>query len=119
MRKPKIVLFEPDLMFSSKIEATAKRLNVELKVVTDFADLSGDVDASNSKVLLISLDSVEGKSATLKKFVDEGVTVIGYYSHVNAHLREEAEVGGLHTVFSRGAFVGKMEEIFLDISRSD
>jgi len=106
-----IVLFEPDLLFSSKIEGAAKRLNVELRVITDLAELLRDFEGSASRVFVISLDALEGKLSALKNHVSGRPRVIGYYSHVKAHLAEEAKGVGIEIVLSRGAFVARMEEV--------
>jgi hypothetical protein len=116
--KAKVVLFEPDLMFSSRIEALAARANLDLKTVTDFADLPRDVDMTHSTMLLVSLDSIEGKLSALRNYADQGLRIVGYYSHVNSHLAEEALLAGVRTVLSRGAFANKAQELFAEISGS-
>lgn len=37
-------------------------------------------------------------------------TAVGYYSHVNAQVAEEARRVGFDVILSRGAFVAKMAE---------
>ena len=110
-----IVLFEPDLLFSSKIEGAAKRLNVELRVITDLAELLRDFEGNASRVFVISLDALEGKLSALKNHMSGRSRVIGYYSHVKAHLAEEAKGVGMEIVLSRGAFVARMEEVLTGV----
>lgn len=110
-----VVLFEPDLLFSSKIESTAKRLNVNLKVITDIGELTHELETGKSTSFILNLDSLEGKLSIFKKHVDNS-TLTGYYSHVKAQLADEAKRAGIQTVVSRGAFASRIQEILADIS---
>lgn len=112
----RIVLFEPDLIFSSKIEAIASRLNIEVRLVTSLADLLQELRKGTSSGFVISLDSLEGELSALGRYRNEMSNAVGYYSHVNIDLAEEAKRAGLRTLLSRGAFAGKMQEIFQEIS---
>ena len=110
-----VVLFEPDLLFSSKIEGAAKRLNIELRVFTDLNELLRELEGSVPRAFVISLDALEGKLSALKNLLRGRSRVIGYYSHVKAHLAEEAKGVGMEIVLSRGAFVARMEEVLTGV----
>src|SRR3972149_4689311 len=96
-----IVLFEPDLLFSSKVEGAAKRLNVELRVITDLAELLRDFEGSASRVFVISLDALEGKLSALKNHMSGRPRVIGYYSHVD---RKSTRLNSSHSQISYAVF---------------
>jgi hypothetical protein len=106
-----VVLFEPDLLFASRVEAAARKLNLRLKVVGDVDSLSNELKKVGLRRFVISLDSLEGKLSVLKEDVTGRSAVIGYYSHVKSQLAEEAKRAGVEKVFSRGAFSAKIEEI--------
>jgi len=42
--------------------------------------------------------------------------VVGYYSHVNSSLAEEAQRTGISAVFPRGAFAHKLEAMLREFS---
>src|SRR3990172_3823256 len=108
-----VVLFEPDLLFSSKIEGAAKRLSVELRVLTDLNELLRELEGGGPRAFVISLDALEGKLSALKNLLRGRSRVIGYYSHVKTYIAEEAKGVGVETMFSRGAFAARMEEILI------
>lgn len=110
-----VVLFEPDLLFSSKIEGAAKRLNIELRVVTDLNELLRELEGAAPRAFVISLDALEGKLFALKNRLNGRHRVIGYYSHVKTHIAEEAKGVGVETLFSRGAIAARLEEILIEL----
>ena len=110
-----VVLFEPDLLFSSKIEGAAKRLNIKLRVITDLNELLGELEGGAQKAFVISLDSLEGKLSALKNHMTGRPRVIGYYSHVKTHVAEEAKGVGVETVLSRGAFAARLEDSLTEL----
>jgi hypothetical protein len=114
--KDNIVLFEPDLLFSSKVEAVARKLNIDLKVVTSRAELLHEWDEGAAKGYIISLDSLEGELPVLGKYANDVTNVVGYYSHVKTHLADEAERAGIRTALSRGAFAARMQETLTEMS---
>jgi hypothetical protein len=105
-----VVLFEPDLLFASKVEAAARKLNLRMKVV-DIDSLPDELKKVGPGRFIVSLDSLEGRLSMLKERVGGNSAVIGYYSHVKGQLAEEAKRVGVEKVFSRGAFSARIEEI--------
>lgn len=112
----RILAFEPDLLFSSKIESIAARLGFVTTVVTDWDGLLAKLGESIPSVLVVSLDTLDRKIADLVEFVrGKPCTILGYYSHVNVQLAEEARKVGFNVVMSRGAFVSRMEKTLRDV----
>ena len=107
-----IIAFEPDLLFSSKIESVCKNIGVNVKLVGSLDELREALSSEPPKVLLINLDFAQGELSALKQLVDkESWKTIGYYSHVKKGLAEEANRLGIDTVIPRGTFAGKLKEI--------
>ena len=112
----RIVVFEPDLLFSSKIEGIAARLGFAVTVMTDWDGLLSKLGESIPPVLVVNLDALDRKIVDLKRFVSgKPCTTLGYYSHVNVQLAEEARKVGFDLVLPRGAFVARMEKTLRDV----
>lgn len=107
-----ILAFEPDLLFSSKLESASEKMGIEIRVVSDVTRLLQELQSNAPSFLIANLDALEGKLDSLKSLVGgKSFRSVGYYSHVNARLGEEARSIGIRMVMSRGAFVGKFEEL--------
>jgi hypothetical protein len=107
-----IVAFEPDLIFSSRIESTAEKTESTVRIVTDYVELLHYLTTEPPDVLLLNLDPLEGRLSRLEEFTRKGnCKTIGYYSHVNAQLAAEAKQIGINAV-SRGAFVARLPDFF-------
>jgi DNA-binding NtrC family response regulator len=107
----KVVAFEPDLIFSSRIESTAQKAKYKVRIITDNEELLHQLATDPPDLLLLNLDSLEGNLESLERFVRKGTyKTIGYYSHMNAQLAEEAERIGVNTV-SRRAFVARLNDL--------
>lgn len=99
-------------MFSSRIESVAARAGVQLKVFGNLEEFIGEARQTTERIVLVNLDAAEGKLASLEGFPENlFCKVVGYYSHVNSQLAEEARRVGISVVLSRGAFVKKLEGI--------
>ena len=117
--KPNIVVFEPDLLFSSRIEGQARRFGVDLNLVIDFDDLLRQLRESVPELLIVNLDLLETRLGQLQDILGgKSCKSVGYYSHVNVRLGEEAKRFGIGLVISRGVFVAKMKELFAQTSRA-
>ena len=104
-------VFEPDLLFSSKIASTATKLGVAITVVTDLQGFLSMLKENWPVGLIVDLDALGARINDLAGPVHEKCcTAVGYYSHVNARVAEEARTVGFDVVLSRGTFVAKMAE---------
>lgn len=64
------------------------------------------------RVALVNLDATEGKLATLEGVAKKAsCKVVGYYSHMNSGLADEARRIGISIVLSRRAFTHELEGI--------
>jgi DNA-binding NarL/FixJ family response regulator len=107
-----------DLLFSSKIRATAKQAGVELT----FARSPQEVldHARSSKPALVIFDLNSGKTdpvatiTALKRDPDlAGIRTIGFASHVHTDLIAAARQAGADQVLPRSAFAGNLADILL------
>ena len=88
-----------------------------MKVFGNLDEFIGEAKQTSAQVALVNLDAAEGKLASLEGLPkNASCKVIGYYSHVNSQLAEEARRVGVNMVLSRGAFVSKLEEILTEFS---
>jgi len=108
-----VLAFEPDLIFSSKIDSLTRKMGVPLTVVTDLVALGKELTGKRPRLLVLDLDALEGKLASLKEVLTGKTCVsVGHYSHMNRPLAEEAKQSGVGVVVSRGEFVSSMQNIF-------
>lgn len=114
-----VIAYEPDLLFSSKIESVAARFGIDVKVTSSLDELLRELKVTVPQLVLVNLDAAHGKLAVLEDFVlKRSCKTIGYYSHVNVQLAEEARRNGVDSILSRGVFAKKLEEL-LSTLRSD
>ncbi len=109
----RIVVFEPDLIFSSRIESVATRLGGNVKIIVESAELVRELTDSLPALLILNLDAL-GKDVARVGDVVRGKSLVcaGYYSHVNTGMVEEAKRSGIGMVLTRGMFVKRVEEIW-------
>lgn len=107
-----VLVFEPDLLFSSKIESEGGRLGAHVSVVTDFDRLVQELTGNLPRLIVLNLDALEGKLVSLKGVVSGKHCIsLGYGSHTNRRLAEEARQSGISVVMSRGEFVNRIQDI--------
>ena len=107
-----MLVFEPDLIFSSKVEGAVRRIGLDCKVVSSLDDLASATSA-NSQALILNLDVFGQRYDLLHKFSEHGTMLLGYYSHVNVKVNELAKNHGIVS-FPRGAFISKLEDVLSD-----
>lgn len=106
-----ILAFEPDLLFSSRIEAVAQSLGIPLRLVTDIDDFAKLLVADPPSIVLVNLDLLRSRQDVFEAVCRTGAKVaIGYYSHVDTNVAKAAQVG-FHVAVSRGVFSVRMREI--------
>lgn len=99
-------------MFSSRIESAAERAGIQVKVMNNLEEFLEETRQTTPRVALVNLDATEGKLATLGGVAKKAsCKVVGYYSHVNSGLAEEARRIGISIVLSRRAFTHELEGI--------
>lgn len=113
METADVILCDADLLFSSRIEAASAKRGLTTKVTTNLHELVEELERVKPRMVFLNLDAVEGELAALAKF-SHLCKIVGYYSHVNTRLAEEARRVGIANLFSRGAFVGTLGQILTE-----
>jgi PleD family two-component response regulator len=114
--KKKILAVVEDLMFTVKISDAAKRAGLDVEFVKSERDVIEK--ASQEKPLLIILDlnfSAVEPLKLISKVKSDGemkqISVIGYLSHVQGELKQQAQEAGANIVMARSAFSQNLQQI--------
>ncbi len=114
--KKKILAVVEDLLFTVKISDAAKRAGLDVEFVKSERDVIEK--ATNEKPLLIILDlnfSAVQPLKLISKVKSDGemkqISVIGYLSHVQGELKQQAQDAGANMVMARSAFSQNLQQI--------
>jgi PleD family two-component response regulator len=114
--KKKILAVVEDLMFTVKIADAAKRAGLEVEFVKSERDVIEK--ATHEKPLLIILDlnfDAVQPLQLISKMKSDGemkqISVIGYLSHVQGELKQQAQEAGANIVMARSAFSQNLQQI--------
>jgi DNA-binding NarL/FixJ family response regulator len=107
-----------DLMFSSKIRATAKLAGVDLSFARSATEILDQARASNPTLVIFDLNSAKTDPiATIAALKADpalaAIRTIGFASHVHTDLIAAARGAGADQVLPRSAFAGNLAEILL------
>jgi PleD family two-component response regulator len=115
-QKKKILAVVDDLLFTVKINDAAKRVGLDVEFLKSEHDVLAK--AAHEKPLLIILDlnnnSVHPLNLISKLKGDEelkGISLIGYLSHVQGELKQQAHEAGANIVMARSAFSQNLQQI--------
>jgi len=105
-----------DLFFSVKISDAAKRSGMALEFVKESGELLEKAKGKPQLIILdLNFEAVDPLQliAKLKASADtKGISVIGYLSHVQGELKQQAQEAGCDMVLARSAFSQSMPLIF-------
>ena len=114
--KKKILAVVEDLLFTVKISDAAKRAGLEVEFVKSERDVIDK--AASEKPLLIILDlnfSAVQPLKLISKLKSNGemkqISLIGYLSHVQGELKQQAQEAGANIVMARSAFSQNLQQI--------
>jgi PleD family two-component response regulator len=114
--KKKILAVVEDLLFTVKISDAAKRAGLDVEFLKSERDVIEK--ATSEKPLLIILDLNFAAVQPLKlisKVKSNGamkqISVIGYLSHVQGELKQQAQEAGANIVMARSAFSQNLQQI--------
>ena len=110
----RVVALAPDLFFASKIQATLAAAGHE--VVLESVASAAVAAAGNADVVVADLHAPD---LDLESFADrlKGKPLLGFYSHVEAALRREAEEAGFDLVVPRSRMARDMPELIAQLAR--
>jgi hypothetical protein len=107
----RIFAFVDDLFFATKIQETARKLNVKVEFVKTDKDLSDRMEQNGEEkpsLIIFDLNNVNAKPLTLipklKSKLKKGTSIIGFLSHVQGDLKQKAHEVGCDMVLPRSAF---------------
>jgi hypothetical protein len=113
-----IVACVEDLFFRSKIEATARHLNVPVSF-TDLRGLPKVLGEEDAAALLIELSANGEVLAAVQSLRKEPRTrdlpIIGFLSHVDQKLARDAESAGVTRVMPRSQFSETLPDLVMDL----
>jgi len=116
----RIFAFVDDLFFATKIQETARKLNVKVEFVKndkDFADrvLQNGNGEEKPSLIIFDLNNVNAKPLTLipklKSKLKKGTSIIGFLSHVQGDLKQKAHEVGCDMVLPRSAFSQNLPQL--------
>lgn len=113
-----IVACVDDLFFRSKIDTTARHLNVPVR----FADVKGLASAcgvAGTAAVLLELSSNGQPLAAIRALrqakATQDLPVIGFLSHVDQALAREAQSAGATRVMPRSQFSETLPDLLMDL----
>jgi CheY-like chemotaxis protein len=114
-----VVACVEDLFFRSKIEATARHLNVPVKFVSS-KELPKATGSAETAAVLLELSSSNGECLTAVREMRSGLStrelpVIGFLSHVDKQLARDAESAGVTRVLPRSQFSETLPDLLMDL----
>jgi PleD family two-component response regulator len=105
-----------DLFFSVKLTDAAKRAGLGLEFVKDSGEVLEKAKSRPSLIVLdLNFDAVEPLSliGQLKgSAATKSIRLIGYLSHIQAELKQQAQEAGCDMVLARSAFSQNMSQLF-------
>lgn len=104
---PPVLALVRDLIFSSKITASARALGVEVKVIRDPEKLNQEKGAK----LLVDLAEPHAIASAMTWKQLHGGRVIGFASHVDTNTIFKAQEAGFDQVLSKGGFTANLENL--------
>ena len=106
-----------DLFFRSKIDATARNLNVPVRFI-ERKDLTAVCLEGKTAAVLLELSngsSLDAIRALRQNPKTRDVPVIGFLSHVDRDLAREAESAGVTQVMPRSQFAETLPDLMMDL----
>ena len=114
--KRRVLAAVDDIFFAAKIRGTAVALGVEYVPVRDAAAAVESARANPHAVVVADLHATRcDPFALAEAFKSDpalaGVTLVGFFSHVQTELKERALAAGFDRVLPRSAFVQQLPQI--------
>lgn len=113
-----ILVAVDDLLFSSKIRATARQAGVELTFARSQAEILEQARTLRPTLAIFDLNSsktspIDTIAAMKNDPVLAGIPTLGFVSHVDARTINAARTAGTDEVMPRSTFAGNLAEILL------
>jgi DNA-binding NtrC family response regulator len=108
-----VVAFVDDLFFQAKLSGTAKVLGIDLRTCTTADALAAEVAARVPKLVVVDLNARNNPLQAVEQVraKNPSVPIIGFLSHVQVDLAEQARAAGCHEVMPRSKFTKDLATI--------
>jgi CheY-like chemotaxis protein len=111
-----VIAVVDDLFFASKIRGTAEQMGVKVQFVRTAEALIEAARNSRPSSIIVDLHSQKLNPIDVAKLLkgDErlrSIPLLGFFSHVQVELGQQAEQAGFDRVLPRSAFTSKLPEI--------
>jgi CheY-like chemotaxis protein len=114
----RIFAFVDDLFFATKIQETARKLNVKVEFAKNDKDLAERMQQNGEEkpsLIIFDLNNANAKPLTLipklKSKLKKGTSIIGFLSHVQGDLKQKAHEVGCDMVLPRSAFSQNLPQL--------
>ena len=109
---PRVVAYMDDLFFQMKLAETAKHLGLEVRVASNAESLLQLLDPA-PQLVIVDLNARSQPLEAMEQLrqAQPGLRVIGFLSHVQTGLAEEAKAAGFDEVMPRSKFSMSLPEI--------
>jgi CheY-like chemotaxis protein len=114
----RIFAFVEDLFFATKIQETARKLNVKVEFVKtekDILDRLGEPGEEQPSLIIFDLNNAAAKPLTtipkLKAKLKKATSIIGFVSHLQGDLKVKAIEAGTDAVMPRSAFSQNLPQL--------
>ena len=106
------VMYATDLLFRSRVAATARALGCRVAFTTSPGGLIEKIDAHTPRRAFIDMDADRADEAVRAAAARmPAVDVIAFFAHVNVAQRQAALDAGAGTILTRGRFAADIESI--------
>ena len=112
------MVFDPDLFFSSRIEAACRKHGLQVKIATSLDELQLQLKELLPQALIVNLDVLKSADKLPTQSLRGSCRLIGYYSHVDSDLAKEALDNGFEIVVPRRGFMETLNNILAEIGLS-
>ena len=106
-----VLVFDPDLLFSSRIEAACRKHGLQVKIATSLEELQLQLKESFPQALIANLDVLKNLEKLPIMSLRGSCRLIGYYSHMDSDLAKDALDSGFEMVVPRRGFMDKLSNI--------
>jgi DNA-binding NarL/FixJ family response regulator len=104
---PPVLVLVRDLLFASKIRATAHSIDATVRMLREPAQVTG----AEGRRLIVDLNQPGALDAAVAWKRGTGGEVVGFVSHVDAQTIQAARTAGLDQVLPRSRFVEVLAEL--------
>jgi len=113
----KVLAVMNDLFFSAKINDAAKQLGMTAMFVKDKA-VALEQFKSKPALVIFDLNCASAEPLELIRAAKEAaIPSVGFISHVQVDLKQQAQEAGCDTVVARSVFAQKVLELIAQVSR--